>query len=377
MKINLVMGFFLPMPPAAGGATEKSWYLLAREFAARGHEVTIHSRCWPGWPAGEVREGIRHVRSGGFAHTASLPCNLLLDFIWGLRVSRRLAAADVTVAHCVTLPLWLGRMKRAGRVVVMCGRMPKGQYRRYRRIDRVLAVSSPVRAAVLAENPALAPVVRVTGYPIRWSELSAPRAPAPPGQPVVIGYVGRIHREKGLDLLAAALIRLAALPGLPPWRALLCGPQEIAEGGSGPGYVDSLRQTLAALPAGAWEIQPPIYAEPRLQAVYRQTDIFCYPSVAAAGETFGVAVAEAMAAGAAPVVSDLACFGDFVRDGTTGLVFDHTAPDAADRLAAALAGLLRDPARRRELGAAASAGVARFDVAAYADDLLRDFSALK
>ena len=34
MKITIVMGFFLPMPPAAGGATEKSWHSLAEEFDA-------------------------------------------------------------------------------------------------------------------------------------------------------------------------------------------------------------------------------------------------------------------------------------------------------------------------------------------------------
>jgi glycosyltransferase involved in cell wall biosynthesis len=377
MRLNLVMGFFLPVPPVAGGATEKSWYLLAREFAARGHEVTVYSRHWRGWPDHELRDGVRHVRLPGSNHTRSLARNLLLDFLWSLRVSRRLGPADITVAHCVALPLWLGRLRKAGKVVLMCGRMPKGQYRRYRRIDRVLAVSAPVRDAILAENPGLAPTIRISGYPIRWGELAAAGPARPEGAPLSLGFIGRLHPEKGLDLLAAALVRLAALPGLPAWRVMLCGPQEIAEGGAGPAYVDQLRRQLAPLPAGTWEIRPPVYAEPRLQALYRGLDIFCYPSTSATGETFGVAVAEAMAAGAVPVVSDLACFRELVRDGENGRVFDHAAPDAAERLATVLAALLLDPAHRRELAARARPDVARFDFPAYAEELLRDFSTLK
>ena len=48
MKINIATGFFLPVPPAAGGATEKIWHRLAQVFAAAGHEVTFISRTWPG-----------------------------------------------------------------------------------------------------------------------------------------------------------------------------------------------------------------------------------------------------------------------------------------------------------------------------------------
>jgi glycosyltransferase involved in cell wall biosynthesis len=376
MRINLAMGFFLPMPPVAGGATEKSWYLLAREFAAQGHEVTVYSRHWKGWPDDEMRDGVRHLRLPGNNHTRSLGRNLLLDFLWSVRVSRRLQPADITVAHCVALPLWLGRLRRAGKVVLMCGRMPKGQYRRYRRVDRLLAVSTPVRDAILAENPALAPAIRISGYPIRWGELAAPSPPRVPGTPLTLGFVGRLHPEKGLVLLADALVRLGGQPGLPGWRAVLCGPQEIAEGGGGPAFVESLRGRLAALPAGTCVIQPPVYAEPRLQALYRSLDIFCYPSVAVAGETFGVAVAEAMAAGAVPVVSALPCFRELVRDGQNGMVFDHAAPDAANRLAGVLAGLLRDADRRQQLAARARPDVARYDFPAYAAELLRDFSTL-
>ena len=36
MRITIVTGFFLPVPPVRGGSTEKIWHRLAREFAAAG-----------------------------------------------------------------------------------------------------------------------------------------------------------------------------------------------------------------------------------------------------------------------------------------------------------------------------------------------------
>lgn len=384
MRITIVNGFFLPVPPVSGGSTEKSWYHLAREFAARGHTVTMISRRWRDFPHEETCAGLRHLRLPGWDHTVSLWRNLLLDFLWSWRVFFALPSADIVVVNAVALPVWLGGLKpRAGRVVIMTGRMPKGQYRRYRHIARVLAASSHVRDRVHAENPGLAPVTRVCGYPIDWRLLSADTGTSAAGLPeiradeVVLGFVGRIHQEKGLGLLADAVKLLAAMPGLPPWRLLLCGPADIARGGSGVVYRGQLLQRLsAAMNPGRFNLLDPQFNERTLAGVYQRIDIFCYPSLALQGETFGVAVAEAMAAGAVPVVSRLACFTDFVRDGENGLVFDHTAPDAAVKLASALGRLLADAGWRARLAASARTEARRYDYAAYAESLLADFAQL-
>jgi glycosyltransferase involved in cell wall biosynthesis len=384
MRITIIYGFFLPVPPRAGGATEKSWFRLGEEFAARGHQVTAFSRSWAGLPARETVAGVEHRRLPGFDHTTSLAGNLLRDFLWSWRVFRALPEADIVVCHAVSLPVWLGRWRpHAGRVVLMPGRLPKGQYRRYAAVARVLAPSSFVRDAVAGENPAFAARVLVTGYPIDWRALStAQSSPAflpPPGSAdeVTIGYVGRLHEEKGLRLLVEAASLLAREPGLPPWRLVLCGPSDIARGGSGPGFQAELRTRLSAvLPTERWHMLEPQFDETALAALYRRLDIFCYPSLAEKGETFGVAVAEAMAAGAAAVTSQLPCFPDFVRDGATGLTFDHRAPDTAARLAQALARLLRDRALRQEMAARGRAEVRRFDYPIFAASLLEDFAGL-
>lgn len=384
MKITIVGGFFLPVPPVSGGSTEKSWYNLAREFAARGHEVTFISRRWRDFPDEETRDGIRHLRLPGWDHRSRLLRNLLLDFWWSWRVFFALPSADIVVVNAVALPIWLGCLKpRAGRVVIMTGRMPKGQYRRYRTIARVLAASSFVRDRVIAENPTLAPVARVRGYPIDWRLLSAKSDMTPAGLPgippgeVVLGYVGRIHEEKGLGLLADAVQLLAAMPGLPPWRLLLCGPADVARGGSGVVFRGQLLHRFSsAMNPGRCNLLDPQFNERTLAGVYQRIDIFCYPSLAEQGETFGVAVAEAMAAGAVPVVSRLACFTDFVRDEKNGLVFDHAAPDAAAQLAAALGRLLGEAGLRERLATAARADARAYDYATYAENLLADFAQL-
>jgi glycosyltransferase involved in cell wall biosynthesis len=384
MRITIVNGFFLPVPPVSGGSTEKSWYNLAREFAARGHPVTLISRRWRDFPHDETRDGIRHLRLPGWDHQSRLLRNLVLDFWWSWRVFFALPDADIVVVNAVALPMWLGWLKpRAGRVVIMTGRMPKGQYRRYRHIARVLAASSYVRDRVLAENPGLGPVMQVRGYPIDWRLLAVESGMAPAGLPesqpgeIILGYVGRIHEEKGLMLLASALKLLAAMPGLPAWRLLLCGPSDVARGGSGAAFRGQLLHRLSAvMNASRFHLLDPQFNERTLAGVYQRIQVFCYPSLAAQGETFGVAVAEAMAAGAVPVVSRLACFTDFVRDGQNGLVFDHAAPDAAEQLAAALARLLGEAGFRERLAAAARADARAYDYATYAETLLADFAQL-
>ncbi len=385
MRITIVMGFFLPVPPVAGGATEKSWHELARRFVAQGHQVTMISRRWADWYYAETdADGIRHLRLRGHDHTRARWRNLLLDYLWSRRVFAALPEADIVVVHAVTLPLWLGRKKpAAGKVVLMTGRMPKGQYRRYRHIARVIAPSSFVREKVIAENPELASATRVYGYPIDAtlladSSLGLPASLPPPDRDglITLGYIGRIHEEKGLRLLTHALALLAARPDLPPWRVALCGPFDVARGGSGDAFRREIEQQLLPILPERLHFIDAQFNEHALAGLYRQIEIFCYPSLAEQGETFGVAVAEAMAAGAVPVVSNLACFRDFVRDGDTGLVFDHTAPDAPSRLADALARALADAALRRKLSTAAQIEARRYDNAAYAARLLEDFAGL-
>jgi len=376
MKITIVCGFFLPVPAVAGGATEKIWFRLAREFARAGHTVTLFTRQWPGFPDRETLEGVNLVRLPGFDHTPRLSRNLLLDLRWGWRVARRLPRADIVVCNTVTLPIYLrGLRPSAGRVAVVLGRMPKGQTRLYGLTDRVLATSAAVRQRALAQNPRLAARTRVFPNPIDWTLHQAASAQGRPPGPLTIGYVGRLHPEKGLEILLDAAALLAQRPDLPPWRLRLVGPQSVAQGGGGEAYIATLRARAAAAGA-AIELEPPIYDPARLAEVYGRLDVFCYPSLAEQGEGLSIAPIEAMAAGAVPVTSALPCYDDLLRDGDNGLTFDQHAPDRSARLAGALARLLQDPDLRRRLAAQAVADARRFDYPVVAAGLLADFAGL-
>lgn len=357
MRLTIVTGFFLPVPPIQGGSTEKIWYRLAQEFAAAGHQITFISRHRLGLARREFSHGVTHMRLTGADHRRSLVMNLLLDFWWGIRVAWALPRGDAVICNTVTLPVWLRWAKpSAGRVVAVLARMPKGHGRFYRNVDLLLSLSDAVTAKLRAENPRLAPRIAPFPYPIDWDRHSGasaqdnpPRTSAAGDRVLTIGYVGRIHPEKGLRLLLAAAERLLQQPGLPAWRLELIGPAQVALGGGGAIFREALLADFGPTLGNRVAFRGPDFDVDSLAQRYGRMDIFCYPSVAEQGETFGVAVAEAMAAGAAPVVSGLACFRELVREGETGLVFDHRSPGAEERLAGVLARLLSDPVLRHDL----------------------------
>jgi glycosyltransferase involved in cell wall biosynthesis len=219
--------------------------------------------------------------------------------------------------------------KPIGKVAVMVGRTPKGQIPLYWKVARIYAPSTYVMD--LIKSPRALAVTKVIGYPIEWADHA--RAAAQTGNPVTIGFVGRVHPEKGIELLLRAAGLLAAMDGLPEWRLRIVGPVAVEAGGGGEAWAASLRAAIPEALARRIEWLGPEFDAARLAQVYGTLDVFCYPSLALGGETFGVAVAEAMAAGGAAVVSDLACFRDLVSDGETGLVFARAEPDAGARLA--------------------------------------------
>ncbi len=379
MRINIVTGFFLPVPPLLGGSTEKIWHELARRLAERKHEVTFLSRSWPGLPDRETLEGVKHRRINGADHTRSLARNLWLDLRWGLRAAPHLPVADVTICNTVTLPVWLGLARpSAGRVAAVVARMPKGQGRLYGAVDRIYALSTDVRNRLVRENARLTDKIRQFPYPIDWQLHNTARTASlrTEGTPITISYIGRLHPEKGLNLLLEAAAKLVQRLDLPPWRLVLTGPRTVSQGGGGEAYVTSLRESVGRTLGPRLQIRDPEFQPILLASLYAETDIFCYPSQAEAGETFGVAVAEAMAAGAAPVVSNLRCFRELIDHGNTGFVFDHRAPTAADDLCAQLADLIIDPARRNAIARKAADHVRQFDFGARSEALLSDLAGL-
>jgi len=401
MKITVVSGPFLPMPPAPCGAVERIWSGLAEVFARRGHTVTVLCRHHPDQKKDEVVNGVHYLRKTQFVQQRRLSVNLMKDFLYAVFMARFLPPSDIVVTNTFWLPALLTLWRRTGaaaRIAVHVARVPKGQLRLYSRVDRFQAVSQAIRDAIIAERPQLEPKVRVFPNPIDTKFFQPPpspgrlrdSAPGPhspgspsPGSPSpdspspgspgagatrTLLYTGRIHPEKGLDLLIDSFKRVQ--PEFADLRLRLVGPWEVSRGGGGQGFLDSLRQRAAGAPV---EFHEAIYDRARLAAVYQSADYYCYPSLAEQGEASPVAPVEAMATGLVPVVSDLAQFRDVIQHGETGWFFDHRGGDAVGALAQALRTLVADPALTARLGARAAQRAAELSNENVASLYLHDF----
>jgi glycosyltransferase involved in cell wall biosynthesis len=136
-------------------------------------------------------------------------------------------------------------------------------------------------------------------------------------------YVGRISKEKDLDLLAAAFRQLRE-EGLPVNLLMV---------GHGP-YSQALAETLPeAIFTGYLEGE-------ELATAYASADIFVFPSTT---DTFGNVVIEAQACGLPVIVSDLGGPKELVSHGLDGLV---TKSHDVEDFASAIRTLVNDPKLR-------------------------------
>jgi glycosyltransferase involved in cell wall biosynthesis len=265
----------------------------------------------------------------------------------------------------------LVRSSSAGRIYVHVGRYPKGQMRFYTRAARLQTVSTPIAAAIRAEAPHLTPLVCSIPYPLPEG-IAASGAISSREKEIL--YVGRIHPEKGIELLLDAFARLPAAQR-EGWKLLIVGPAEARFGGGGEAFMTGLQKRAAPLGEAVQWIGP-VFEPAQLAAYYRRASLFVYPSLAERGETFGLAPLEGMAQGCPPLVSELACFRDFIAAGENGFTFDHRAADPAATLAAQLSTLLADPARLAAAGQRARVRAADYELEKIASRYLEDFHSL-
>ena len=375
MKITIVQGAFFPVPPIRGGAIEKIWFALGKVFAARGHSVTHISRAFPGLADEETIDGVRHLRVRGHDAPRSMLALKLYDLFYTLRAIaalRRLPRADLVVTNTFWLPL-LVRSEKFGRLYVHVARYPKGQMRIYAHAARLQTVSQPIRETIIAEAPELAPKVCCVPNPvIRGSAAVAP-PDAPPRRREIL-YVGRLHPEKGVHLLIEAFARLTPEQRA-DWRLVILGPAAASAGGGGEEYEGGLRG-LAAPVSDRVDFIGPIYDAVALDGYYARASLFVYPSIAEHGETFGLAPLEAMACGCPALVSDLACFQEFLIEDVNGFRFDHRGADPAGTLALKLSALLSAPERLAAAAPAALQRAGEFSVERIATMYLEDFQSL-
>jgi phosphatidyl-myo-inositol alpha-mannosyltransferase len=168
-----------------------------------------------------------------------------------------------------------------------------------------------------------------------------------------IGFLGRFDEpRKGLPVLLEAM--RSVVHRYPGARLLIAGRGDAEEVRELIG--EDLRPHVALL----GEI-----SEADKAAFLRSVDVYCAPNLL--GESFGVILIEALAAGAPIVASDLDAFAKVLDDGAAGVLVRRGDPGA---LARALCDLLADADRRARLSARGQEVAARYDWAVLARRIL-------
>jgi glycosyltransferase involved in cell wall biosynthesis len=307
-----------------------------------------------------------------WAEAASVPV-ITLGALRGLRPEaiRRLAGAlsGASIAHAHDLGPWLNAVAARAlsprtRVLATFHQLapPTGPKRGAARLgarvsSALVACGAEVRAELRGWAPPGTPVVTIgngVALPGPATPEKRARARARIGLPegaVAIGYLGRMHPEKGPDLLVEATLR--HLRDVPEAHLVLVG--------RGP-LDDSLRAAAAPLGTRAHLLGEVVEGAADLLA---GLDVYAQPS---RREGRSLAMLEAMAAGLPTVAHRLPAVAELHPDDTTAVL---VAPEDVDALGAALLGLVSDPERRRSLGQAARARVSAFSMEAMVEAYVR------
>ncbi|NDJ24024.1 glycosyltransferase [Nostoc sp. B(2019)] len=371
MIISIATGPWLPVPAVQGGAIPRIWQGLAEEFANRGHQVRILCRSYPGQPQTEVINGVEYIRQGGLPQSTNIVLDLFKDLLYALLTFPSLPPSDILVINDFWLPVFAALHPKVGQIVVNAARFPKGQYSLYGGVARFAAVSKAIKDAIAQEHPAAIPRIKVIPNPIDTNIFYPSIRSRVEQKEQIILYVGRVHPEKGIHLLLDAFSILSQQISTVKLR--IVGPVQENQGGGGKSYLRTLESQVNNLNV---EFIKPIFDVYKLSDFYREADLFCYPSLAEKGESFGVAPLEAMATSLAPVVSDLACFKDFIQEGITGYFFDHRSANAANNLANVLASAILNPEKTEQICHQARQKASEFSYEQIANMYLSDFELL-
>jgi phosphatidyl-myo-inositol alpha-mannosyltransferase len=180
--------------------------------------------------------------------------------------------------------------------------------------------------------------------------------PGWPGPGGTLGFLGRFTEpRKGFPTLLAAFERLA--PERPGLRLLIAGPGEIEEAGV-PAHLADRVHFLGKV------------SEADKARMLRSVDLYVAPNTG--GESFGMILTEAMAAGTPVVASDLDAFRRVLDGGRAGALFPV---EDAEALAVTLAQLLDDPGARARLAAHGARVVAAFDWEVLAERVVEVYAA--
>lgn len=178
--------------------------------------------------------------------------------------------------------------------------------------------------------------------------------PRPEWQRVnTIGFIGRFSEpRKGLGILLEALPSIARI--FPNVRILIAGPGEGIEAMQS--INPALRNNLQFLGR---------INDSEKASFLKSLDLYVAPNTG--GESFGIILAEAMAAGAPIVASDIPAFRHLLDDGRYGALFENGNPVS---LAEQIIDLLKNQEKREHLRGQGLERARRFDWSQVSDEIM-------
>ena len=359
MRIGLVCPYAWDSP----GGVRSHVSDLAFELRARGHYVNILA---PVDDPNSITNG--EVTNGG--KPVSIRYNgSVARLNFGLRATRQvrkwiqendfdlvhvhepmapgLSLLTLWVADGPIVSTWHSSMPRS-RVLASMNRIVQTAMEK---VSGRIAVSEDARETLVKHLGGDA-VLIPNGVRVKAFQTGARHPQFDPSIPSIL-FFGRLEEtRKGLSVLLDALPSI--IESVPEVQVFIAGPgqiDEIAEGLS-----DSVLDHLIFLGR--------LTEEEKIQALH-SADVYIAPNTG--GESFGIVLIEAMAAGTAVLASDLPAFSRVLDGGSAGAMFKNE--DSSDLAAQAIA-LLGDADRRHELLTCGLQRVMRFDWEHVVDDVL-------
>ena len=366
MKIAMVSPYDFAWP----GGVNAHVAQLSAELRSRGHSVCIIA---PQTPARPLTAGLAEEHFIPMGRTVPLSAGgsrARVTLSWWLypRVRGLMARERFDVVHlheplAPILPLMVLHHSNAVNIGTFHAysdrqrlyRLWRPALRRWhRRLHGHIAVSAAARSFVAPHFPHRAYQVIPNG--IEYPRFANARSFShlKDGRRNIL-FVGRKDERKGLRYLLQAFVSL--LRQRSDLRLVIVGP------GTPDRESARILDEISSMDAGA-VVNAGTVDNEDLPRYYASADTFCSP--ATGGESFGIVLLEAMAAGAPVVASDIDGYRDVVTHEETGLLTPSKQPDA---IAAAITRLIDDPGLAGRLSEAGRRVAARYGWQHVASDV--------